>query len=70
MNNKNFLENPSKKTLLIFTLISVIGWTLLYYGMTDDNGKITKFNLMIGFIILSNFVVVLKLYINYFKNKE
>ncbi len=70
MENKSFIENPSRKTLLIFTVTSVIGWALLYYASSDDNGKIVKFNLMIGLIILSNFYALLRLYINYFKNKE
>lgn len=70
MENKSFLENPSRKTLLIFTVVSVIGWALLYYASTDDNGKIVKFNFMLGLIILSNFFVLLRLYINYFKNKK
>ncbi|GEM_PF-5198509 len=70
MGNKNFLENPSRMTLLIFTVTTVIGWTLLYYASTDDNGKIVKFNFMIGLIILSNFYVLLRLYSNYFKNKN
>lgn len=70
MENKNFIQNPSKKTLIVFTLLALIGWSLLYYASCDDNGKVVKFNLMIGFIVLSNILVLINLYANYFRNKK
>lgn len=70
MENKNFIQNPSKKTLIVFSSIFLIGWSLLYYSAIDDNGNFEGFNPIIWFILLSNLFVVGNLYRNYFNAKK
>lgn len=69
MKNQNFVQNPSKITLIIFTSMFLLGWSLLYYSATDDNGEF-QFNLFIGFIVISNMIVLIQLYVNYFRKRK
>jgi hypothetical protein len=70
--NKNFTLNPTKKTLILFTLIWVIGTGLIIYAISDSFGESffqKKYGLLYLMLIGSTFTVA-KLYYNYFKNKN
>lgn len=67
--NQNFVQNPSKMTLIIFTAIFLLVWSMLYYGLRDDKGEF-QFNLVVGFLLMSNVIVLMKLYFNYFNNRK
>ena len=64
---KNWATHPSKKTLILFTLVSLIGVTLVLLADTDlfRESMSTWGKGAIGGSLLANF----KLFLNYSKNK-
>lgn len=71
-NKSDFINNPSKKFLIIFTILYVISLILLLLAVTDIfrtelfTGSNTSLILLLG---LSTFSLI-RLYINYFKNRR
>lgn len=70
MADKNFINNPSKATLIFVTIFAVIGWLMLIYASIDEIGKPSNFSLLFVMLILSNILILINLYRNYFKNKK
>lgn len=69
---RNFFEYPSKRTLIIFTSICFLGILLLTLVITDlftesffKNASAMTYLMMIGAV-----ATVVKLYQNYWKNKD
>ena len=65
----NFLKHPSKKVLIVFTALWIIGISLLTLSMTDlfTEPFFQKKYFMLYFIIIGSTIVIGKLYVNKFK---
>ncbi|TXF75060.1 hypothetical protein [Chryseobacterium sp.] len=69
---ENWVHNPSKKTVIIFSTLSVIGITLNLLAMSDlftETVFQSKY-LMMWFIMVANVFVVATICINYFNKRR
>ena len=72
MKKRNLINNPTKKNLIIFTIIWALGIILLILSMSNlltENIFKGKY-VMIYFLIIASTLPVFKMYNNYFKNKK
>ncbi|MBK3519374.1 hypothetical protein [Carboxylicivirga marina] len=68
----NILKHPSKKNLIIITAVWLISMVLLVLSMTDlfTEKPFQKSYLLMYFLMLSSTVSVIKMHMNYQRNKE
>jgi hypothetical protein len=68
---RDFINHPSKKTLILFTLLWFIGTVLLILSTTDvfSNSFFQKKYMMLYFLMICSTIMVIKLYLNYWKQK-
>ena len=71
-NKRNFITNPSKKNLIIFTLLWFLGIVLLTLSATDlfTESFFQKKYVLIYFLMIGSTITTIKLYKNYWKNKN
>lgn len=69
---ENFLTNPSKKNLFFFTIFWLLGTALLILSTTNlfTENFFQRQYLMIYLLMFGATLMVFKLYINYWKNKD
>ena len=69
---RNFIKNPSKKNLILFTLLWFLGITLLILSTTDlfIENFLQKRYIMIYFLMIGSTIATVKLYMNYWRNKN
>ena len=69
---RNFITNPSKKILILFTSLWLLGITLLILAMTDlfTESILQRKYVMVYFLMIGSTIVTGKLYFNYWKNKN
>lgn len=69
---RNFMKNPSIKSLILFTSLWFIGITLLTLSTTDlfTESFFKKKYVMIYFLMIGATIATGKLYFNYWKNKN
>ena len=69
---ESFLTNPTKKHLLLFGLLWLIGNGLLTLSITDlfTESFFQKNYMMMYFFMIGSTIAIGKLYINYWKNKN
>ena len=69
---RNYINNPSKKNMILFTLLWLLGIILLTLSTTDffSESFFQKKYLMIYFLMIGSTLTTAKLYINYWKNKN
>jgi hypothetical protein len=67
---RNYINNPSKKNMILFTLLWLLGIILLTLSTTDlfSESFFQKKYLMIYFLMIGSTLKIVKLYINYWKN--
>lgn len=70
MKEDNFLTNPSKITLIIFTVVQFIAVSLLILASFNEDGSFDKPNILNLFFVFAGTWAVAKLYINYFRNRN
>ena len=68
MNDKNFITHPSKKVLVVFTILVIFVFVLNIWSCFNDDGKIRIPNPILLLIMLMNVVNLFTLYSNYFRN--
>jgi hypothetical protein len=71
-NQSNWTKNPTKKQIIIVTIIWFVGVLLSVMSMTDffHTSIFNKKYILIYFLILWVSYTVFKIYLNYFKNKK
>lgn len=69
---RNFIKNPSKKDLILFTSLWLLGIILLTLSTTDlfTESFFQKKHVIIYFLMIGSTVTIGKLYFNYWKNKN
>jgi len=69
---KNWMNNPSKKNVILFTGASFLGIALLILSTTNlfTESFFQKKYLLIYFLMIGSTVATIKLNINYWKNKN
>lgn len=69
---ENFLTNPSKKIFVFFTIFWLLGTALLILSTTNlfTENFFQRQYLMIYLLMFGATLMVFKLYINYWKNKD
>jgi len=69
---RNFIKNPSKKDLILFTSLWLLGIILLTLSTTDlfTESFFQKKHFIIYFLMIGSTVTTGKLYFNYWKNKN
>jgi len=69
---RNFITKPSKKILILFTSLWIVGITLLILSMTDlfTESFLQKKYIMIYFLMIGSTITIGKLYFNYWENKN
>lgn len=70
--HNHWIHNPSKKQLLVATIIYLSGMSLLLLALTDffSQSVFTNSSFMVGFLIAGATAAVLRQYINYFRNSK
>ena len=70
MKKANWIKNPSKKNLILFTILWVLGITLLILSMSNflTENIIQKRYVTLYFLIIVSSLTVFKLHINFWKN--
>jgi len=68
---KNFINDPSIKTLIVFTLLWFLGIVLLTLSTTNlfTENFFRKKYIMIYFLMIGSTTAIGKLYYNYWKSK-
>jgi hypothetical protein len=66
-NQSNWIKNPTKKQIILVTIVWLVGVLLLVISMTDFFNK--KY-ILFYFLILGTSYIIFKIYFNYFKNKK
>jgi hypothetical protein len=68
----NWYQNPTKKTLIVFGLLWLIGNTLLVLVLTDlfTESPLKVKNIIMMFFMIGSTVSVSHLYIKYFKKNK
>ena len=68
----NWINNPSRKQLLLFTLVYFIAILLLVLSMTNlfTESIIQKKYIMIYFLIIGSTLAIIKVHHNYWKLKD
>jgi hypothetical protein len=68
---KSFFTHPTKRTLIVFTILWFVGVSLSILAATDlfTESLFKSGNLFYHGSILAPSLVVLKLYLNYYKNE-
>ncbi len=66
----NWMNNPTKKQLILFTVIWLVGVFLLTISITDlfRETFFQKSNLIIYIMIITSAIATIKLHLNYRKN--
>lgn len=69
---RNYIKNPSKKNLILFTLLWLISILLLTLSMTDFFVErfFQKKYFMLYFLMIGSTLSTAKVFINYRKNKN
>ncbi|ESU24860.1 hypothetical protein FEDK69T_04130 [Flavobacterium enshiense DK69] len=69
---KNIFQNPSKKALILFAILSFTGISLMILAMSDlfTESVFQKRYLMFWFLIITNLMFLIRLFVNYSKNKK
>ncbi len=69
---RNFIKNPSTKNMILFTFLWSLGIALLTFSITDlfTESFFQKKFLMIYFLMIGSTITIVKIYINYWKNKN
>ena len=68
----NWINNPSRKQIILFTLVYLIAVLLLVLSMTNlfTESIIQKKYIMIFFLIISSTLATIKVHLNYWKLKN
>jgi hypothetical protein len=71
-NKSNWIKNPTKKQMILVTIVWFVGVLLLVISMTDffNTSIFNKKYILIYFLILGTSYIVYKIYFSYFKNKK
>lgn len=71
LQKENYFQNPTKKTLIIFVLFSMVGLLLCFLAMSDffTETVFQKQYLMMWALIAMNILMLVKLFRNFHKNK-
>lgn len=70
MKEQNFITNPSKKVLITFTILYALSIGLLIFSLYNEGVTFYRPNLMLQLLIGMAIWSLVKLYLNYFKNKR
>ena len=71
-NRRSFITNPSKKKLILFTFLWLLGIILVMLSTTNlfTESFFQRKYIMIYFLIIGSTITIGMLYINYLKNKR
>lgn len=69
---RNFIKNPSKKNLILFTLFWLVGILLLTLSTTDlfTESFFQKKHIVIYFLMIASTITIVKVYFKYWNNQN